>query len=151
SWETSGRHLRPRRPFCWPPRRSTYADPKASRLGSYALALTVRCGSGLWRRDRRLDLRLRHWSGTRRLRRGIRPLGLHVAGAAEVSPFGNRDARRSDVPFDRAILADVNLLGGGDVTHNLAKHHDRFREELCLDLAVGTNRQYVVAKLDLAL
>src|SRR2546425_3499484 len=88
-----------------------------------------------------------------RLRRlgGLRlPLTLHVDTAAEVRAFGNRDARRDDVAIHRPVVADVDLVAGGDVAGDFAQHDDRLGEHLGLDAAVGTNRQHVLAQLNRA-
>ena len=62
--------------------------------------------------------------------------------------LGNRDARRNDVAIHGTAVADVDLLARADVADHLAQHDDRFGEHLCLDLAVGSDRQHVIAKLD---
>ncbi len=68
--------------------------------------------------------------------------------AAEMRAFGNGHARRDDVAVHGSVVADVDLLGGGDVAGHLAEDDDRLREDLCLDLSVGPNRQHMVAQLN---
>ena len=95
------------------------------------------------------------------LRASARPCGLlaglraarllHVDAAAEVRAFGNRHARGGDVAVDRPVVPDIDLVARGDVAGHFAEDDDRLREHLRLDLAVGADRQHVLAKLDLAL
>ena len=73
---------------------------------------------------------------------------LHVDGAAEVRAFGNGDARRGDVAVHRAVVANVDLLRGGDVAGDFTEHDHRLREDLGLDLAVRANREHVVLQID---
>src|SRR5689334_14180765 len=74
-----------------------YVQPS---LGTHPLR---RCRGGDRLRGRRgLRLRLRLGSSG--------SLPLHVDAAAEVGAFGNRNARSDDVPVDRAIVADIDLL-----------------------------------------
>ena len=64
--------------------------------------------------------------------------------------FGDRDARRDDVAVDRPVVADVDLVAGGDVAGDFAEHDHRLREYLRLDPAVRADRQHVIAQLDRA-
>ena len=64
---------------------------------------------------------------------------------------GNRHARRRQVAVDRSGVANVDLLGGGDVPVHFALNDHGFREHLRLDLRVRADRQDVLAQLDLAL
>ena len=75
-------------------------------------------------------------------------LALHVDAAAEVSALGDRHAWRDDVPVDRPVVADVDLVARCDVPGDLAEHDDRLGEHLRLDAAVRADRQHVVAQLN---
>src|SRR5690606_32839770 len=100
--------------------------------------------------QRLLDRGGRRRRGRRlRLSAGLR-LPLHVDAAAEVRTVGNRDPRRHQVAVDRPVVADVDALARGDVALHFALHDDDLGEDLRLDLAVGPDRQHVVAELDLA-
>ena len=85
-----------------------------------------------------------------RLRSAWRAALLHVDAAAEVRAFGNRHARRDDVAVDRPVVADVDLLGRGDVAGHFAEDDDGLGKHLRLDLAVRPDRQHVLTQLDLA-
>ena len=63
--------------------------------------------------------------------------------------LGNGDARRRDVAVDRTVVTNVHLLGGGHVPVTSPRMIDRLREHLSFDLAVGADRQDVLAKFDL--
>src|SRR4051812_16984034 len=76
---------------------------------------------------------------------------LHVDAAAEVRPFGNRDARCGNVAVHRPVIADIDLVARGNVAGHLAEDDHRLREHLRLDLSVGADRQHVLAKFDLPL
>jgi len=95
-------------------------------------------------RRRRFGIRLR----LGRLRLAAHP--LHVDAASEVRAIGDGHARRPDVAVDRAVVADVDLFGGRHVADDLAQHDHGLRKHLCLDLAVGPNRQDILPKFDLA-
>src|SRR5258705_5456826 len=77
-------------------------------------------------------------------------LALHVDAAAEVRALRDGDAWRHDVAVHRSAVADIDLFGGRDVAVDFAEHNDGLREHLCLDLAVGPDRQHVIPKLDLS-
>src|SRR5581483_9836670 len=81
-------------------RTSDFDPPASSALGADALRL-----------GRRLGLRGGLRSGLRRLLRR-RGLALHVDVAAEVRALGDRHARRDDIAVDRAVVADIDLVGG---------------------------------------
>src|SRR5438034_1215341 len=51
---------------------------------------------------------------------------------------------------DRPVLLDVDLLGRGEVARHVAEDHDGLGGDLRLDAPVRSNRQHVVAQLDLA-
>src|SRR5438552_1428809 len=76
---------------------------------------------------------------------------MHVHSAAEVRAFGNRHARRNDVAVNRAVVADVDFIAGRHVPGDFAEHDHRLGKHLSLDPTVGTDREYMVAKLDRAL
>ena len=71
-----------------------------------------------------------------------------VDAAAEVRAFGNRHARRDDVAIDRSVVADVDLIAGGDISRHFAEHDDRLGEHLRLDSAVRPNREDVFFELN---
>src|SRR5215467_13896963 len=77
-----------------------------------------------------------------------RTLALHVDAALEVRAFGNGNARRHEVAFHRSVVADVDLLRGGDVAVHLAKDDHHLREHLRLDFAVRPDRQDMITQLD---
>src|SRR5262245_38925252 len=104
-------------------------------------------------------LRHRRWRHGRRasgrLHRGLRllwllrpALALHVDAALEVRAFSDGDARRHEIAFNRSVVADVDLLRGGDVAVHLAKDDDRLREHLGLDFPVRPDRQDMITQLD---
>ncbi len=64
--------------------------------------------------------------------------------------FGNRDARRGDVPVDRSVIANVDLFGRGDVAGHFAQDDHGFCEDFGFDLAVWPDRQDVVLEIDTA-
>src|SRR5262245_1927349 len=85
----------------------------------------------------------------RRLALGRRgALALHVNAAPEVRPFRDGDARRDDVAINRTVVTDVNFVARGDIACHFAEDDYRFCKDLCLDAAVGTDRQHVVAQLN---
>src|SRR5262249_40615055 len=86
--------------------------------------------------------------------RGLRlrsALALHVDAATEMRAFGNRHTRRHDVPVDRTVVADVDLIARRDVAGDLAEHDDGLGEDLSFDPAVRSDGQHVLAELNRAL
>ena len=74
----------------------------------------------------------------------------HVDAALEGRAVGEGKSRCCDVSFDRPLLLDIDLLGSGQVTNHLTEDDDRFGGDLGLDLPVRSDREHVIAKLDLA-
>src|SRR5581483_4741079 len=143
---TADRRPRARRLVQAPARSEPCGYPRATAL-AHALAGCHRLRRSLLRFHIRLHLD--GCGGTRlRLRSLAAGLVLHVDAATEVRAFSNGHARSGDVAVNRAVFADVDFFGGADVADHLAEDHDRLRVNLRLDLAVGTDRQYVIAKID---
>ena len=115
----------------------------SGRVGHDALddASTRRPSDRLRLSGLRLAPPRRRAAGCRRWLPAWPPLRCMSTAAAEVRAFGDRHARRDDVAVDRAAVADVDLLGRGDVAGDLAEHDHRLGEHLRLDLAVGADRQ----------
>src|SRR5262249_6096731 len=112
--------------------------PNPVALGAHALR------TGSLRLGLRLVLRTRlRLCGLR-----LAPLALHVDAATKVRALGNGNPGRDDVAVDRPVVADVNLVTGGDVPRHFAEHDHGLREHLGLDPAVGADRQHMVAQLN---
>src|SRR5262245_22038793 len=75
----------------------------------------------------------------------------HVDAALEVRAVGDGNSRCCNVSFDRPLLLDFDLLSSGQVTDHLTEDDDRFCGDLSLDLPIRSDREHVIAKLDLAL
>src|SRR5215471_3087652 len=118
----------------------------AYQLG--ADALSGGCLRHHWRRHDRGSGRRLHCGLRLFLLLLRRTLALHVDATLEVRTLGNGNARRHQVAFHRSVVADVDLLRGGDVAVHLAKDDDHLREHLRLDFAVRPDRQDVITQLD---
>src|SRR6516225_9822452 len=75
----------------------------------------------------------------------------HVDAALEVRAVGDGNSRRCDVSFDRPLLFDIDLFSSSQVTNHLTEDDDRFSGDLIFDLPIRSDREHVIAKLDLAL
>src|SRR5215471_2995360 len=75
----------------------------------------------------------------------------HLDAALEMRAVGDGNSRRCDVSFDRPLLFDIDLFSSSQVTNHLAEDDDRLCGDLILDLPIRSDREHVIAKLDLAL
>ena len=69
---------------------------------------------------------------------------MAVDAASKVGTLGDREQRRRDVPFHRALLTHVDLFGRGDGAGDLPEHDDCFGADLALYLTGWSHREHML-------